>query len=99
MSIKPILFLYLFLDCRTNPLGIQQSLKYVTDSQMTAYNSYTASAAWSARIGGSSYWYGRGYDSYLQIDFGMLLWREYTFKLKITIKHICNVCGFFFSFY
>ena len=58
-------------DCRTNPLGIQQGLKYVSDSQMSAYNSYTSSAPWNARIGGSSYWYGRGYDSYLQIDFGM----------------------------
>ena len=37
---------------------------------MTAYNSYSSSIPWYARIGGSSYWYGRGYDSYLQIDFG-----------------------------
>lgn len=59
------------LNCRSNPLGIQQSLKYVSDSQMTAYKSYTSNTPWSARIGGSSYWYGQQTsDAYLQIDFG-----------------------------
>ena len=72
----------LFVDCRTNPLGIQQSLRYVTDAQMTSYRGYTSSSASYARVGGSSYWYGRDKDAYVQIDFG----NTFTFVFVITIS-------------
>ena len=67
---KYLMLLLLFTDCRSNPLGISQSLKYVKDAQMTAYKSYSTYYASNARLGGSSYWTGRNKDAYLQIDFG-----------------------------
>jgi hypothetical protein len=61
---------FLFKDCRSNPLGIQQGLKYVTDAQMTGYNMESSYSASSARLNGGSGFRGLDEQSYLQIDFG-----------------------------
>ncbi|XP_060563330.1 uncharacterized protein LOC132722785 [Ruditapes philippinarum] len=58
------------LDCRSNPLGIQQGLKYVTDAQMTGYNMLTSSSASSGRLNAGIGFRGIDEQSYLQIDFG-----------------------------
>ncbi|KAL4219762.1 Contactin-associated protein-like 2 [Mactra antiquata] len=59
------------LACGSNPLGIQASLRYVTDAQITGYNTYSSYYATNARLGGSG-WRGEDSTSYVQIDFGNL---------------------------
>ncbi|XP_053404273.1 uncharacterized protein LOC123555431 [Mercenaria mercenaria] len=57
------------LDCRSNPLGIQQGLNYVKDAQMTGFNLYSSNLATQARFGSGSAFIGVNEQSYLQIDF------------------------------
>lgn len=64
------IFVFVLLDCRSNPLGIQQSLRYVTDAQLTGYGMVTSNLATQARIGSGSAFSGTDEQSYLQIDFG-----------------------------
>lgn len=68
----------MFTACASNPLGIQESLKYVKDAQLSAYKTYSTYFSENARLDGSG-WIGIDSNSNLQIDFGK-------YKLFVTQK-------------
>lgn len=57
------------LDCRSNSLGVRQSLRWIPDAQMTAHKSSGNSFASNGRQDGSV-WRGVDRSSWLQVDLG-----------------------------
>lgn len=56
-------------DCRSNSLGVRQSLRWIPDAQMTAHKSNGNSFASNGRQDGSA-WTGVARGSWLQVDLG-----------------------------
>lgn len=72
------------LDCRSNSLGVRQSLRWIPDAQMTAHKSSGNSFASNGRQDGSV-WRGVDRSSWLQVDLG-------EFKMP---KHVLRTIVYF----